>query len=120
MRDETWQEALQLCLDHVDKACKSEKGLDFEDGVLDELRRRAQNKFVKHHESWPRNRELVLLSASFIGKLAAAYAQVKNVTKVNSDIAWHAVEEVKKFCPATGDKPGTVYDWCPSREDVKP
>jgi hypothetical protein len=116
MPDETWKEALEHCLDNVDKACQSE-GVKFVTDVLNELRIGAQDKFEQYHQNWPKKKGMVLQSASFIGKLAAVYAKVKNnaAKEVDSNTAWKAVEEVKKICRAHAETPEAVWDWCPER-----
>ena len=111
MPKESPEEALQLCLKKVKEHCD----IEFPDRVLTELADAARPKFEKYDDQWAVKRELVLLSASFLGKIAGHLAQdeKKDAQQVELRHAWAANEFVKKICSAHHDGLEVLYDWCP-------
>jgi len=113
MANETWQQARELCLAQVKKHCEC----NFPDALIDKLRAEAEDNFKNNHRKWPANREKVLLSSGFVGKIAGHLAKDANSSVVSDANAHEAIKIVKSVCTAGLDerrgRVRNLFAWCP-------
>jgi hypothetical protein len=113
-RDETYQEALMLCLDDMEHG----SALPLARGVRTGLGAAAEMKFQANHPAWPANREKVRRAAAFIGRFAELFALFDGSPAVRDADVARAVIIVKKLC--TAQKEGAKLAWCPDMPDPAP
>jgi hypothetical protein len=117
LKTTSYEEALDCCLDELEKGSK----LPLDTGVRATIRKQSLEVFKNNHSQWPAYGKKVLRSASQIGKYSEDFARFDaeinghpEPDKVKEKHAWHAIEVVKKLCPAGRGE--DFFKWCPDPE----
>lgn len=113
-RDETYQEALRLCLDDMEHG----SALPLARGVRTGLSAAAEMKFQSNHPAWAANRDKVRRASAFVGRFAELFALFDGSAAVREADVARAVIIVKKMC--TAQKDGEKLAWCPDMPDPQP
>ena len=100
------------------ESASAEVGVEFPPALLDQYEKRVRAKFEAHAWIWNSRRPLVLLSARWVGRLAAELAlrdRRRIVTSVDSELAFTIARAV---CYARSPLSGPRRDWCPDAPPV--
>jgi histone H3/H4 len=109
---ESVDDAVTVCLNDIAESA----GKPFDEGVREHMQELFLPKFTSNHPIWPRYRDVVLRSATFLGRFAALYAEFDKSNTITKNHVIKALKIVKEICPATlAAKPGEPPkgDWCP-------
>ena len=109
---ESVDDAVTVCLNDIAEGASK----PFDEGVREYMQELFLPKFTSNHRLWPKYRDVVLRSATFLGRFAALYAEFDQSDTITQEHARRALKIVREICPAVmAAKPGEnpKGDWCP-------
>jgi hypothetical protein len=103
---ESYQEALELCLDDIERACLR----PLEKGVREFVRGALVQPFSLHHSAWPAHGDTVRRSATYVGRFSELFAAFDNSATVKEEHVKKAFGIIRLECKAKRVR----FDWCPT------